>query len=122
MRPILTALLCLAPLAAASAQFMPRSIPRDPVLPGIVDRGTQPAGPTPSRDLSDLRDRIGDARDRGDITRAEARSLRREARQIDRLADRYAEGGLTASESRELDMRVQALRSLAGAAQTRKSP
>ena len=116
MRPMLTALLCLAPLAAANAQYVPRSIPRDPVLPGIVDRGTQPAGPTPGRDLGDLRDRIGDARDRGDLTRQEARSLRREARQIDRLAERYAEGGLTASESRELDMRVQALRSLAGAA------
>lgn len=116
MRPILTALLCLAPLAAATAQFMPRSVPRDPVLPGIVDRGARPGGPIPGRDLGDLRDRIGEARDRGDLSRAEARSLRREARQIDRLADRYAEGGLTASESRELDMRVQALRSLAGAA------
>lgn len=122
MRPILATLLCLAPLVAASAQYMPRSIPRDPVLPGIVDRGTRPAGPTPGRDLGDLRERIGDARDRGDLSRNEARTLRREARQIDRLAERYADGGLTASESRELDMRVQALRSLAGAATVTKSP
>ncbi len=115
MRPIVTAALLLLPLASAHAQFMPRTPPPSERLPAIVDRGTQPAGPSAGRDLMDLRGRIAARRDAGDISRQEARALRREARQIEALTERYGRDGLSDSERREIDMRTQALRSLTDA-------
>ncbi|WP_260583208.1 hypothetical protein [Sphingopyxis sp. PET50] len=72
-------------------------------------------GPSIGSDLLDLRDRIDARRETGDLSKREARALRREARQIEALTERYGRDGLSDSERREIDMRTQALRGLAGA-------
>ncbi|MBN8844083.1 MAG: hypothetical protein J0H88_12640 [Sphingomonadales bacterium] len=71
-----------------------------------------PAEPSIGRELLKSREQIQRAREDGNLTKQEARSLRREARQIDALAERYSADGLSDSERRELDMRVRALQSL----------
>lgn len=53
---------------------------------------------------------IRDARNAGQLTRREARQLRREAGVIDSLTQRYARDGLSAAERRELDLRAGVLR------------
>jgi hypothetical protein len=102
-------LLLLLPVAA-QAQFMPRTPPPGDRMPGISDMGTLSAEPSIGRDLRRARDLISQGREDGDLSKREARALRREARQIDTLAERYGRDGLSESEQRELDMRVQVLR------------
>ena len=109
MRLVLTAAFFLAPLAA-QAQYMPRNPPGDVRMPGITDMGTQPSGASIGRDLADARDLIRDGRDGGDLSKKEARALKREARQIDTLAERYSRDGLSDPERRELETRTQLLR------------
>lgn len=100
--------LILAPLllaaAPASAQIWP-----GPSLHG-------PSGGSMNRDRSaaetaKIRSDIRAGRDAGQITRREAKQLKREAWQIDTLEERYAAGGLTPSEEAELYARREALRS-----------
>lgn len=111
MRLLLIALLPLALPAAAHAQFVPRSLPPSERTPGISDMGTLPGGePSLARELRKARDLIGDGRDKGELSKNEAKALRREARQIDVLADRYGRDGLSDAERRELETRVQLLR------------
>lgn len=104
-----------APLLDADARFMPQSLPREVDRPGIVDRGTRSAGPTFDRNLRDLRGDIRASQRAGELSPGDARELRREARQIAVLSERYGRDGVSESERRELDMRVQALRGLASA-------
>lgn len=68
-----------------------------------------------AHDLRDVDRRTRRARENGDITRREARSIRREGQMIRQLAGRYAAGGLSDVELHELQTRVFALRNLAGA-------
>jgi hypothetical protein len=68
-------------------------------------------GPGIGRELRDIRGRIDRGRETGDLSRRDARQLRREARLIGRLADRYGRDGLSPFERNELDIRTQALRS-----------
>ena len=49
------------------------------------------------------------ARKSGQLTRAEAHRLRRQADLIDAMADRYATDGISDAEANELDMRAAAL-------------
>lgn len=115
MRPFIAAALLLTPLVGAQAQYMPRTPPPSERLPAIVDRGTQPAGPSVGSELDDLRGRIDARREAGTLSKQEARALRREARQIATLTERYDRDGLSDSERREIDMRTHALRSLTDA-------
>jgi hypothetical protein len=70
-----------------------------------------------------VRSRIERARDEGQLSKREARQLRREARLIGRLADRYAAGGLSPAERRELGTRTQVLRTrIVHAAGTSRKP
>lgn len=90
--------------APASAQFWP-----GPVMAG-------PSGKSIGYDQSaaetaKIRSDIRNGRDSGQLTRREAKQLRREAWQIDTLEDRYAAGGLSPSEEAELYARREALRS-----------
>lgn len=112
MRPLLIAALLLPLPGAAQARFMPQAPPPNVErMPGIADRGTLPGEPMPiGHDLDNARKLISAGRRNGDLTRTEAKALRREARQIGALADRYAGDGLSDPERREIDMRVHLLR------------
>ncbi|MBJ7439704.1 MAG: hypothetical protein JHD35_11855 [Sphingopyxis sp.] len=92
-------------------------------MPGISDTGTMSGQSTVGHDLRETRTRIRDGRNEGQLSRREARALRREAGQISTLADRYARDGLSDSERRELEMRAQVLRDLTAAQRLRaKAP
>ena len=67
-------------------------------------------GPSIGREMRDVRGKIDNARESGLISGREARQLRRETRQIERLAYSYGRDGLSQSERRELDSRTLALR------------
>ncbi len=118
MRLMIAAAILLTPLTCAQAQYMSRTPPPSERLPAIVDRGSEPGRPPIGSDLARLRDRIDARRDAGELSRQEARALRREARQIETLTERYGRDGFSDSERREIDMRTQALYGLAGAPAT----
>lgn len=67
-------------------------------------------GPSTGRQVRDLEGRIDRARDRGDLSRSEARRLEREARAIGRLERLYGRDGLSQSERAELEARTNYLR------------
>ncbi|WP_342250564.1 hypothetical protein [Sphingomonas sp. OTU376] len=74
-----------------------------------------PSGGSMSQDRSaaetaKIRSDIRDGRSGGQLTRREAKQLRREAYQIDTLEERFAAGGLSPSEEAELFARREALR------------
>lgn len=104
---------------AAGAQFVPRTPPPSDRMPGISDMGTAAQRSTVDHDLRETRARIRDGRDAGQLSKREARALRREAGQISTLADRYGRDGLSDSERRELEMRAQVLRDLTAAQRLR---
>lgn len=112
MRPLLIAALLLPLPGAAQARFIPQAPPPNVErTPGIADRGTLPGEPMPvGHDLDSARKLISAGRRNGDLTRAEAKVLRREARQIGVLTNRYGSDGLSGPERREIDMRVHLLR------------
>ena len=74
-----------------------------------------PALPGVARDLEQADRSIRDGRESGQLSRREARQLRRESRQISVLEERYQRGGLSQSERAELETRIAALRSITGA-------
>lgn len=103
-RAIVLVLLLLP--GVASAQLVGRSAPPAPRTTagyGVVVR-------TPGPDSHDIRERIGDGRRSGQLSRGEARQLRRETGQLDTLAARYGADGLSAAEARELQVRAEVLR------------
>jgi hypothetical protein len=107
----------------AAAQFVGKPV-YEPVPPPAPFIGTSRSpGPGVARELRDVRSRIERARDEGQLSKREARQLRREARLIGRLADRYAAGGLSPAERGELGTRAQVLRSrIVRAAGTSRKP
>jgi hypothetical protein len=115
---VITALAAITSLAApAGAQFAPGpTAPSDPRprAPMVVRDATATIGVW--RDIGDIRDRIDRGRESGAISKREARQLRREARLIDALGQRYADDGLSDSERRELDARALYLRDAVGVA------
>ncbi|MDK2762003.1 MAG: hypothetical protein KYX64_11675 [Sphingopyxis sp.] len=124
MRSTIIAALLLMP-AAAQAQFMPIMPPTPPAgdpMPGISDMGTQPGGSTYRYDIREARDRISRGRHNGELSKSEARGLKREAGQIAALAERYGRDGLSDSERRELDMRTQVLKDLTAAQRLFNTP
>lgn len=105
-------LLSLSP-ATAWAQIVGPPAPQPDRVTGISGIGPY------LTEMHETRSHIDDARDAGQLSKRQARALRKEARQTDALARRYASDGVSPSEARELDMRARALDSLAGAARGR---
>ena len=116
-------LLILGTIAAAPAtaaitdRYHP---PVQPKLSPFVGDSRLP-GPGIGRDLHDARQRIERAREQGMISRTEARSLKREARQIESLTRRYGRDGLSASERNEIETRLLYLRGVSGGQASRSS-
>lgn len=113
MRLLMIGALLLAAPFAAHARFMPQAPPTSDRAPGIVDIGSRTTNPPIGHDIRDTRKLIERSRDNGSLSRPEARALRREARQIGVLADRYGKDGMSDAERRELETRVQILRAQA---------
>lgn len=67
------------------------------------------------RNLDDARRSVADRRRSGDLSKSEARSLKKQQRVLQALGDRYAADGLSESEERELAMLSQALLDLSRA-------
>lgn len=81
-----------------------------------------PAAPnaTFDRDLSDANRSIRDGRRRGDLSRAEARTLRAESAMIERLAQQARAGGPAWSNTAALDERARAFGAQVAAARARR--
>ena len=113
--PILVLVLA-ASTAPAAAQIVGRNdyghVPRGD--PFFGDSGL--GGPGAGREALDIRRDIRAGREGGQLSRTEARQLGREAKRIGHSARRYGRDGLSVGESRELQMRVLALRSRVSAA------
>lgn len=114
-------LVTFLPLAApAGAQFVPgRPPPPQTRLPSPIMTGDTRPGMDIWRGIGDLRADIDRGRAAGSLSKREARSLRREARAIGALADRYGNDGLSASERHELESRSLYLQGLINAQRSR---
>ena len=116
MRRALLVLAALSLAAPAGAQIVGRNDY------GHVGRGS-PFLPDSSfgipglgRELRDISGDIRDARESGQLSRAEARQLRRDARRLGFAGRRYGRDGISASERAELHARALALRAAVNAA------
>jgi hypothetical protein len=109
-------LLALAAAAPAAAQIVGRN-DYGPVGRGDPFIGDSSlSGPGAGREARDIRRDIRSGRQSGQLSRTEARQLGREAKRIGLSDRRYRRDGLSSSESRELQMRVLALRGRVAAA------
>lgn len=113
MRRFALPFILIALPATVQAQFIAGPAPGGTPMPGISDRGTMTTAPPVAHDIDALRDRIRDGRKSGELSKREARGLKREAAMIGTLADRYAADGLSDSERRELDTRIEVQRAAA---------
>ncbi|MEA3016629.1 MAG: hypothetical protein QOI38_1351 [Sphingomonadales bacterium] len=68
------------------------------------------------RDMRDIRDRISDGRESGQLSQGEARQLRRDARRLAIVSRAYRRDGLSASEAHALHAWALALQSRVNAA------
>ncbi len=122
------ALLLAAAPAAAQMRSQPVSIPNRPISingtgqASIADRRVYVVRPYVVVDnagwrgeLREIDRRIRRARENGEITRREARALRRQVAGIRSLGNAYAANGYTGSELSALDSQAFALRDLAQA-------
>ncbi|MFN3776175.1 hypothetical protein [Sphingomonas parapaucimobilis] len=107
---ILAAMTAALP-AAAPAQFVSAGPPADILA--------MPNQPSVAADRRDIRRSIREGRRSGDISRAEARSFKREYAAIGELGQRFAQDGLSLSEERELQVRTEALRGMVNARRVR---
>ena len=78
--------------------------------------------PGAAREARDIRGRIKEGVRSGQISRGEARQLRRETRRFGRTARLYRRDGITAPEVRMLTAWARALRGLVGPARLRTTP
>ena len=91
----------------ASATIAGRLPPSPPALPSI--------NPTATRELKGIRSEVRVGRERGELSRKQSKELRREAREIAMLEQRYSAGGLSEAEHEELRARVEMVKALARA-------
>ena len=96
--------LALSLMLAAAGPIAGRLPPQPRAIPAF--------NPVTTRDLGKIRSEVRDGRDEGTLSRRQARELRREAREIAMLEERYAGGGLTDPEAAELRARIEVLRAL----------
>jgi hypothetical protein len=68
-----------------------------------------------SSDVRGVYSDIHDGAESGQLSRKQAKELRREAGEIDQLEQRYAAGGLSDAEAAELRTREEVLRSIVNA-------
>ncbi|HYI40398.1 MAG TPA: hypothetical protein VE053_08780 [Allosphingosinicella sp.] len=115
----------LIALAACALSTLASAAPASAQIAGKRDYGPVPEsgpflpdsrlpGPGIAREVGDLKGRIESARERGALSRGEARRLEREARAIGRMARRYGRDGLSPSERAELETRANYLRDSLG--------
>lgn len=114
VKVFLALLLIVAPSAQAKIWDGGHSAVPEPRR--IVDNGITPLL------LSTVRDDIRDGRRAGQISRSKAKSLRREARRIGHVQDRYRTGGFSMSERAELEGMTLALQGLVNAKRSAPSP
>ncbi len=123
-----TLMIAMVPGAAAAQRW---SIYRAPVpshridLPtGPLDTGGSASAPQPAigRQLDGIDDGIRAGRSSGQLSRREARALRRENGVIGSIASRYAENGLSQSEARELQTRTEVMRDIVNNQRLRQKP
>lgn len=95
----------LALAAPASAQYH-----RAPGHGYGYDQGYQRGGQSIQRELGQIVERIRRAESRRHISRSEARRLYRKADKIDARYDRYRRNGISPSEYRDLQHRINDLR------------
>jgi hypothetical protein len=103
-------ILALAVAAPAQAEIAPRRTPEPVKKRDPFAGNNRVQGPGIHRDVADIRERIDDARESGQISRRDARRLDRQARGIGSLARVYRTHGLSESEARELQARANYLR------------
>ncbi|AQR72461.1 hypothetical protein BXU08_01170 [Sphingomonas sp. LM7] len=75
-----------------------------------------------AREVGGLREEIRDGRESGQLSRSEARALRREGHRIEASSARYARGGYSEAEVSMLRIRAEALRSAIVAKRTQGLP
>jgi hypothetical protein len=104
-----------APASAQIAGSM-RGLSGSPSIRGDILRAP-PADPgfaqsvSVSREMGGIRNQIRDGRAAGQLSRSEARALRREGDRIEAMGARFAQGGYSAAEVAMLRSRTEALRS-----------
>ena len=112
---LVLALVAAAPASAQIAGSM-RGLSGSPSIRGEIRRPV-PADPglvrsvSVSREVRGIRNDIEAAREAGQLSRSDARALRREARRIEAMSGRFSSGGYTEAEVALLRGRTDALRS-----------
>ena len=115
MGTIAATMVFLAVSISAQGDIAPRTPPGSVRLPGVVEVRADPASRVVARDLRETRETIERRRENGELSRREARTLRREVRLVAHLAARYARDGMSEGERRELELRSDVLRSRSAA-------
>ncbi|ATY30729.1 hypothetical protein [Sphingomonas psychrotolerans] len=118
MRLLVIASFALVVGVPASAQIAGsmRGLSGSPSIRGDI-RLPKPAGPglvhstSVAREVRDIRSDIEAGRKAGQLSRSEARALRREGHRIESMRARYSQGGYTEAEVALLRSRTEALRS-----------
>lgn len=93
----------------------PRTPPGSVRVPGVVQVRVHPTSRIVAHDLREARQTIERRRENGELSRREARKLRREIRRVAHLAHRYSRDGLSENERRELELRSDVLKSRSAA-------
>lgn len=105
----------VALLSLAAASMFPTGAPQVYGPPPPPARTTPATAPSVTREVERIRSDIKEARASGDLTRRQARELRRETGEIDMLEQRYAQDGLTDAERAELRNRTEVVRAISNA-------
>ena len=137
MRSITAVLVLLALPLPAHAQMAPQQAPGSARLPGISGahpsraiaerrpietHASHSAGaydPAVAKEIDDALDDIERRRDNGELTRREARRLRREVGRVADLSDLYGHDGLSDAERSELRLHASAASTRANTAYAR---
>jgi hypothetical protein len=80
--------------------------------PPPAPRAVPSFNPVTNAELGAIRSDVRKGREEGLLTRRQARELRREAREISMLEERFAAGRLGSGEAAELRARIEVLRAL----------
>lgn len=96
-------------LAPQSSHFTGQHVYAPVAGPDPFIGDSRQPGPGVGRELRDVRHRIRDARESGHLSGREAHQLKREAHAVERLAELYADDGLSRSEQDELENRTHVL-------------
>lgn len=123
MRLILAAAALMALPFAAHAQMIGPPAPDDTQLPGIaVTHAASSNEADIAHQLKDARDTIRRGRKNGELTRHEAKQLKREAGYLDELSARYGKDGMSDPERRELELRTSVLQNDANLQRATQAP